>query len=146
MDLGRPLLWRVNERLRAEFFMFVLCLFGGLPEEQVRADRRPQHRDDRDDIVLLPGNARHEGAVRDFAPRHVDDENSRDIGEERERRPFEDRGIALVAREYLEPRAEDRKEDNVEMCRSANDEVQRITHGRATPNSAGEYCRRCRVR
>ena len=46
---SRKLFWRLlgrlDERLRLWVLLFLLHLFSGLPEEQVRADRRPEHGD-----------------------------------------------------------------------------------------------------
>ena len=60
-----------------------------LPEEEVRADRRPEHCDDY--RQRLPGQRepRPDDADDRLAPRNRDREDDRDVSEQRKRQPFE---------------------------------------------------------
>src|SRR5207244_1735930 len=91
----------------------VLGLFRGLPEKQIRADRRAQDSDDGDDIILLPYDAGYQRAIEYLAPRYAHHEHRRDISEERQGQPFQEDDVALVAGENLECRAEHHEEDDV---------------------------------
>ena len=128
MYFGRSLLRRRDQGLGARLFVLVLGLLGSLPEEQIGADRRPEDGDDRNDIVLLPGKARHQGVNDDLTPRHIHHQDRGDIGEERERSPLQNPHVPFVTQKDLQSGTNDGEQDDVEMGRPTDEQAQRFAH------------------
>ena len=102
-DLRRRLLGRANRAACASgASLLVLDLLGRLPEEEVGADRRAEHRDDGDDVLRVSTRAAARQARARPRPSGHDDEHRRDIGEQRQRQPFQHRDVARIADEDLE--------------------------------------------
>ena len=114
--------------MRGGIDALVFRLLRGLPEETIGRDRRPEHRDHGDDVVLLQRETRHEGAVQNKLPGYIHHEGNRHIREQHEAAPFQDGDIALVWRKHLEPGAADGETHNVETGRTANQQLQRSGH------------------
>ena len=62
--------------------------------------------------------------ARDGQPGHADHKHCRHIGEERQRQPPQDRGIALVTREHFERDGDDCKTADIEDGRAGDEEAQ----------------------
>ena len=106
----------------------VLHLLRRLPEQQEGRERRAEDGDHRRDPALVRRQARHE-AARHAAPLDAGERGGGEIGEQRERGPFQDGDIARVAQEHLHPDAERGEEHDVEEARPADEEAQRVAHG-----------------
>src|SRR6218665_1666033 len=104
--------------------MLFLDLLTGLPEEEIGADRRAEDRDERGRIGGVELDIGYHHRPERLAPGDMDDEQHRDIGEEGERRPFEDRGIARIAEPDLEDDAENAEQQGVERGIAAGEQRQ----------------------
>jgi len=67
----------------------LLDLLRRLPEEQIRADRGAEHRDDGGDVFLLPRDVRKHGVSENRRPGHMHHEDRADVGQQRKRQPLE---------------------------------------------------------
>ncbi len=80
--------------------------------------------------MVVPGrDGRHQQAVRQFAPRHPHHHHRAEIGKQHEREPSQERGVAFVAKEYLQHGAGRADDDHVEVLRPADQQVDRVRHG-----------------
>ena len=109
--------------------MLFLDFLPGLPEEEIGADRRAEDRDEGRGIGGVELDIGYHHRPERLAPGDMDDEQHRDIGEEGEGRPFEDRGIAWIAESHLEDDAEDAEQQGVEPGIAAGQQRQRRAHG-----------------
>ena len=90
-----------DQRLLARIDALVFGFLRGLPEEQIGRDRGAEDRDDGGEIIRAPGDLRNQHAGERLAPRHMGKDKRRDIGEQAERQPFQDRDVALVVEKDL---------------------------------------------
>ena len=105
----------------------VLRLLARLPEEQEGADRGPEDGDDHGDLVAVEARCwDHPG--HHIAPRHVGQQHRRDIGQQRQRGPFEDGNVARVPHEDLQPHAQDAEQHDMKQPRPADQHRQCIPH------------------
>lgn len=109
--------------------MLVLDFLRSLPEEQIRADRRAEDRDDSRPEGRLARKSGNEQSASEFAERNLHEHERAEIGQKREGQPFQDGNVAGVLKEYLEAGADDRKEHDVDRRLAADEEADRIPHG-----------------
>ena len=76
----------------------------------------------------MPGKCRQNEADGHLLPRHRDDYEGPEIGEQRERQPFENRGITAVRQRAFERRAEDAEAEDIDELRSAAKQRRRVAH------------------
>ena len=82
-------------------------LLAGLPEEEVGTDRRAEDGDHRHCMRAVEDELRDDRAGECGPPRHVCAEHDSDVGEQRERRPFEHGGVACVAHQHFKEDADE---------------------------------------
>ena len=83
---------RASERLLGRVVLLVLRLLGGLPEEEVRADRGAQDRDEQAEVIDPEVQVGDEPG-HDASPFHVHREHGRDVREDQG-----SRGAGQIAR------------------------------------------------
>ncbi len=76
--------------------LLLLDLLGGLPEEEIGADRRPQQGHQGGPAVLRLRQGRDERVVEDLPPVGMEEQRRDDVGDEDEGQPLEDPGDLLV--------------------------------------------------
>ncbi|MGY4423250.1 hypothetical protein ACVWY2_005699 [Bradyrhizobium sp. JR6.1] len=91
----------VDQRMLGDVDPLLLRLLRGLPEEQIGRDGCAEDRHDGGEIIGAPGQARNQHAGQRLHPRHLGKGERRDIGEQAERQPFQDRDVAPVVHEDL---------------------------------------------
>ncbi len=128
LELGARLLGRALQRPGMRRLLDLLDLLLGLPEEEIGTDRGAQDRHQRSQIRGRPGDPRDDQAMPDNAPRHVDDERHRDIGEQRHGQPFEHRDIARITRERLEQHRHQPEGGHIEERGAADQQLQPRPH------------------
>ena len=127
LDGARGLFGRADEGLALRLDALVLGLLARLPEEQEGADRGAEDGDDGGDVIPVEGQrGDHPGGH--IAPRHVGQQNRRDIGQQRQRGPFEDGDVARVLHEDLQPHAQYAEQYDIQQSRPADQQRQRIPH------------------
>ena len=92
----------LDQRLLLRVDALVFRFLGRLPEKHVGADGRAEDGDDGEKIVRVELDRRQERADRHGAPGNIDGERGRDIGQQRQRRPFQNLDIAFVAGKNLQ--------------------------------------------
>src|SRR5579862_1497811 len=116
------------ERLGSGALLYFLNFFFGLPEKEIGADRRAQ---DSDDDCEVAGTEREIGNNKMIANRRPGcsyDHRHTDIGEERDRKPFEECNIARVAHEDLENAYDGGKSRHVQKGASSHEQLEGRRH------------------
>ena len=108
--------------------MLFLDLLPGLPEKQIRADRRPENRHQRHRMRLVHREAWHQNSAHSLLPRDIGDKQHRNIGQQRKRGPFEDAGIAIIADQHFKQDADNPEDDRVEQHWTRDQQRQRRPH------------------
>ena len=129
LQRARPLLGG-GQQVRAEGEEAdVLGLFGGLPEEEIGADGGAQHRHDGGEVILVEDEAGQHQIHRQPAPVHVHHHHGGEIGEERQRQPFQHLHIAGVIHEDLQPDAEGAEAQHQQPAGRGDKERGGVRHG-----------------
>ena len=110
---------RNTERFDMAAVLF-LDLLPGLPEKQIGADRRAENGDQRHGVRLVECEARHQGAPCRLTQRNAGNEHHRDIGKQRQRRPFEHADIAIIADKDFEDDTHQAEKESIEQHRSGH--------------------------
>ena len=127
--LHRRLERRLDQRLLVGVDALVLGLLRGLPEKQVGRDRGAQNRDHRSQVILAPGDARHEYAVQRLVPVHLGYCERADIGEQTQGQPLQHRDVTPVVEEDLRRDREHAEHHDVDNARAADQKLGGIGHG-----------------
>src|SRR2546430_2060315 len=101
-----------------------------LPEEEIRGDRRPQHRDERHDEVLRQRHVWNEGRLHHGRQLRMRKERGDDIRKERQGQPLEDLEDGRVADEELQTQ---------DQCGDGNDEPDRLDQSAGKQLAAGRH-------
>jgi hypothetical protein len=112
-----------------------------LPEEEVGTSCRAKHGDHRHRMGTVKHEMRNEGAREGRSPRYVRCEHDGHIRKQRQRRPFEHRGVACVADKCFEQDTSDAEEDGIKVLGATGQQAQRRAHGaevRAEINDIGD--------
>ena len=88
--------------LMAMVLLFLLDLFRGLPEEEVGADGRADHRDDEREIGWRELYPRHDGRQQQRAPVWLDDDRGDEVRRQRECQQLQDARVVTIGDEDLE--------------------------------------------
>jgi hypothetical protein len=80
----------------------VLNFLGGLPEEEIWADRRTEDANDHGRDARTQCQVRPERSQRNLAPRNMDGEQHGGIGQQRKRQPLQEEDVAVIWHEDLE--------------------------------------------
>ena len=134
VDLDAPqvrarLLGRLAQRLVATGCALLLDLLRRLPEEEVRADGRAEHRDEHGGVFAAARKARQQRPGEHLLQRDVHHQHRADIGQQRERQPLEERRIARKGDEDLQAEGDEREQHDVDLARAAGDQLERVAHG-----------------
>jgi hypothetical protein len=106
----------------------LLRLLRRLPDEEVGGNRRPEDGDQSREEIARPLNSRQQKPFDGLAPRHMDDGQRGDVGEQRQREPFEHADIPFVVEEDLRSHRDQTEEDHVKKARTVDQESERIRH------------------
>jgi hypothetical protein len=85
LKLPRFLFRRVLERLFARRRLLLLDFLRGLPQEQIRTDRSPEHRRQGGQIIRRKGNVRYQGRDCRALPWDMNRECGRDVYQQHQR-------------------------------------------------------------
>ena len=106
----------------------ILDFLGRLPEEQVRADRGPEHRHHHGDGVVIEVQIGKESALNDLLPRHVDREYHRHVREQPQRQPLQVAHVGFITQVDLQTEAGDPEEHRVQVRGSPDQQAQCLAH------------------
>jgi hypothetical protein len=104
----------------ADFFR----LLGGLPEEQVGADRGSENGDDGGPVILAAMKGGDERPRSDLAPGDLHEEHRQDVAEQHQAQPLEDPGITLVDDEDFQQEAQAGEPHGIEQSGAPDQKLQ----------------------
>ena len=114
-------------RRAARFVFAVLLIFfdhkRGLPEEQVRRDRRTEHADHRREPARVEVNAWDREVEQHLSPRRPHDESGDDVGKERQRQPLENARDGRIREARLRGDQADAEEKDERVDRNRHDQL-----------------------
>jgi len=108
----------------ALFFHFLRSL----PEKKIRADGRAEHCDQREEIVRAQREIRNERVQAGLEPRHAHHERRRDVGEEGERQPLQERRVPGKGNEDLQSQRHERERQDIQTRRASDQQLQGCGH------------------
>lgn len=130
LQLRGGLMRRPPQRLLVRFRAQFLDFLRRLPEEQVGADRRAEHGDDRGQVRRGQLEPRPHERAADFTPIDRHDQRDCDIREQRQCGPFEQARIAVVRHEDLQQGRQRAEEDDIEFLRTVQQQIDGCAHRR----------------
>ena len=116
------------QRFVAEGRALVFDFLRGLPEKQIGADGGAEHRHHHGDIFAFEREVGQQRAAERFFERYVHHQHGADIGEQRQRQPFEDGRITRKRYEDLQHQTDQREEHDVDVAAAAGDQHQCGAH------------------
>ena len=121
------------QRLVGRDALDFLDLLLGLPEEEIRTDRRSQDGDDHGQVVLVPMDRRDKRRAKRGQPVDLDTEGDADVGEQGQRQPLQHADIAGVRQEHLEQQRNDPESNGEQRLVAAADQSPRSLPSRSGP-------------
>jgi hypothetical protein len=106
----------------------VFHLLSGLPEEEVWADRRAEHRHHGQQHRMRGRQLRLHDRARDLPPVEPQREGHRHVRQQRQRQPLEPAHVALVRQPHLQRQAEHAEGGGIGMRGATHQEAQRLGH------------------
>ncbi|OJU14583.1 MAG: hypothetical protein BGN95_04530 [Sphingomonas sp. 66-10] len=106
----------------------ILDLLGGLPEEEIGTDRRPEDADDHHRGGAVEADMRQKRLAHCHTPIDMHDEQHGDIGKQRKCQPFQIEDIAMIRHEHLQEERCGNEQRGHEMAIEAEHELGRLPH------------------
>ncbi len=118
-----------KERRGAFDRLHVLDFLGGLPKEEIGADGGAEDTHDDGGGVGVEGEFGPDRAQRNFAPRDMNREQHRGVGQQGEGQPFQEKDIAVIGNENLQKQRSEHEKRRHEMAIEPADELAHLPHG-----------------